>query len=194
MKVFTKINLLAISVILAVLLVLLFTDRHFYKDDITSRKPLAVFDDVVFDDSENNSGESGKVYLIRLWRFDYSPDSDMPIENGGYFLSYTIGEGDYPAFYRTYGYDLRIIPENNRFRLERRASYRGYVSGGQEYYDDAIICSVFYFTGYSDDKNNLDAKIFEYYLKKNANTRKARRPARRPTAGLTNEDFRKMQQ
>jgi hypothetical protein len=156
-----------------------------------SKKPLAVFADVVFDDSENNSGESGKVYLIDILRFDYFPGSSyLPIENGGYFLSYEIAEGDYPNSYRTYGYELRVIPENNRFRLERRTNYWGSVSRGQEYYFDVYFPPVFYFAGYSDDKNNLGAKIFEYYLK-NENNITIVLP---PFVDLTNEDFRKMQQ
>ena len=113
------------------------------------------------------------VYLLYVGLIDRNDGeyaADMIDEsfkgNGDYFIQYSIIEGNYPKDYIDIGCSLHIIPQNGIYkfesRLETMSEIRNYRDIGLYFETDG----QFHLAGYSNDKDLLETRIFEYYINK----------------------------
>jgi hypothetical protein len=114
---------------------------------------------------ENALAVFGNTYLMNLKYVKSDENGD------DYYLEYTIITGDYPKWYYKDNCSLHVIPQDSVCRLETRL----YVSNGYgngHSHTSAHGTRQYYFKGYSNDENLLEAKILKYYLENKDKTEK----------------------
>jgi len=112
--------------------------------------------------------KNGTTYLTGV-RLNESLSTDT-IKNGGFCLSYST-EHRHKGF-RNFiigsntkeSYSLNVIPENGRFRFETMLTSSSVYERGKEVIH-AFPLIEWEFTGYSDDDNCIDTKVWKYFLK-----------------------------
>jgi hypothetical protein len=111
------------------------------------------------------------LYVELINRNDSEYYADMIDENfignGDYIIQYTTITGNYPKDYTENWALIHIIPQNDIYKFESMVRYEKWLKI-RNYINVTPVLDpadpYFYLAGYSNDKNLLETKIFEYYI------------------------------